>query len=186
MDGASTLTAWKRRSSAASFSMYLRYSLSVVAPMHCSSPRLSAGLMMFEASIVPSAEPAPTMVCNSSMNRMMFLERRISSMTALMRSSNWPRYLVPATIKRQVERDDAPVAQQFRHVARGDFLRQTFDNGRLADAGLAQQHRIVLRAAAQDLDDPLDFVLAADDRVHLAFAGDLGQIAAKGLQARAS
>ena len=98
MDGASTLTAWKRRSSAASFSMYLRYSFSVVAPMHCISPRLRAGLMMFEASIVPSAEPAPTMVCNSSMNKMMFLERRISSMTALMRSSNWPRYLVPATM----------------------------------------------------------------------------------------
>ncbi len=99
MDGASTLTAWKRRSNAASFSMYLRYSLSVVAPMHCSSPRLRAGLMMFEASIVPSAEPAPTIVCNSSINKMMFFERRISSMTALMRSSNWPRYLVPATIK---------------------------------------------------------------------------------------
>ena len=44
--GASTFTVWKRRSSAASFSMYLRYSLSVVAPTHCSSPRQSAGLMM--------------------------------------------------------------------------------------------------------------------------------------------
>ena len=55
--------------------------------------------MMLEASIVPSAEPAPTMVCNSSINKMMFLARRISSMTALMRSSNWPRYFVPATIK---------------------------------------------------------------------------------------
>ena len=53
---------------------------------------------MLEASIVPSAEPAPTMVCNSSMNRMTFFARRISSITALMRSSNWPRYLVPATI----------------------------------------------------------------------------------------
>ena len=39
------------------------------------------------------------MVCSSSMNRMMFLARRISSITALMRSSNWPRYLVPATIR---------------------------------------------------------------------------------------
>ena len=61
-EGASTLTAWNRRSSAASFSMYLRYSFKVVAPMHWSSPRLKAGLMMFEASIVPSAEPAPTIV----------------------------------------------------------------------------------------------------------------------------
>ena len=72
MDGASTFTVWKRRSKAASFSMYLRYSFSVVAPTHCNSPRLRAGLMMLLASIAPSAEPAPTMVCNSSMNRMTF------------------------------------------------------------------------------------------------------------------
>ena len=50
-DGSSTRTVWKRRSSAASFSMNFRYSLSVVAPTHCISPRASAGLMMFEASI---------------------------------------------------------------------------------------------------------------------------------------
>src|SRR5271166_2602035 len=75
--GASTLTVWNRRSSAASFSMYFRYSLRVVAPTHCSSPRLSAGLRMFEASMAPSAEPAPTIVCSSSMKRMTFLERRI-------------------------------------------------------------------------------------------------------------
>src|ERR1700755_2626682 len=63
--------------------MYFRYSLRVVAPTHCSSPRLSAGLMMFEASMVPSAEPASTIVCSSSMKRITFLERRISSITAL-------------------------------------------------------------------------------------------------------
>jgi len=32
--GGSTEIDWKRRSSAASFSMYLRYSSKVVAPMH--------------------------------------------------------------------------------------------------------------------------------------------------------
>ena len=69
-DGSSTSTFWKRRSSAASFSMYLRYSSSVVAPTQCSSPRASAGLSMLPASIAPSALPAPTMVCSSSMNRM--------------------------------------------------------------------------------------------------------------------
>jgi hypothetical protein len=42
--GSPTKTGWKRRSSAASFSIYLRYSSSVVAPMQCSSPRASAGL----------------------------------------------------------------------------------------------------------------------------------------------
>jgi hypothetical protein len=44
--GSSTLTGWKRRSSAASFSRCLRYSSSVVAPMVCSSPRASIGLRM--------------------------------------------------------------------------------------------------------------------------------------------
>src|SRR6266446_432047 len=96
--GGSTITVWKRRSKAASLSMYLRYSFIVVAPTTCNSPRESAGLMMLLASIAPSAEPAPTMVCSSSTKRMTFFERLISSMTALMRSSNWPRYFVPATI----------------------------------------------------------------------------------------
>src|SRR6186713_3136133 len=37
--GSLTSTFWKRRSSAASFSTYLRYSSSVVAPTQCSSQR---------------------------------------------------------------------------------------------------------------------------------------------------
>ena len=184
MLGASTLTVWKRRSSAASFSMYLRYSLRVVAPTHCNSPRLSAGLMMLLASIAPSAEPAPTMVCSSSMNRMTLRERRISSITALMRSSNWPRYFVPGDHQREVERDDLLVAQQFGHVAAGDFLRQPFGDGGLADAGLAEQHGVVLRAAAEHLDDALDLVLAPDDGVEFALLGEFGQVPAEGAQGR--
>jgi hypothetical protein len=43
------MMGWKRRSSAASCSMYLRYSSSVVAPMVCSSPRESAGLILGRA-----------------------------------------------------------------------------------------------------------------------------------------
>ena len=96
-DGSSTVTAWKRRSSAASFSMDLRYSFSVVAPTHCSSPRARAGFRMFAASIAPSAPPAPTIVWISSRKRMMFPARLVSSMTFFRRSSNWPRYCVPAT-----------------------------------------------------------------------------------------
>ena len=138
--------------------------------------------MMFEASIVPSAEPAPTMVCNSSMNRMMFLARRISSMTALMRSSNWPRYFVPATMSARSSVMTRLSRSSSGTLPVGDFLRQAFDDGRLAHAGFAEQHRIVLRAAAENLDDALDFILAADDRVHLAFAGDFRQVAAKGLE----
>src|SRR3954447_27022950 len=54
------MICWKRRSSAPSFSMYLRYSSSVVAPMHWISPRARAGLSTLLASMAPSAPPAPT------------------------------------------------------------------------------------------------------------------------------
>ena len=54
---------------------------------------------MFEASIAPSAAPAPTTVCSSSIKRIKSSEfSRTSSMTFLRRSSNWPLYWVPATM----------------------------------------------------------------------------------------
>ena len=95
--GSLTMTGWKRRSRAASFSMYLRYSSSVVAPMVRSSPRASCGLSMFDASADPSAAPAPTMVCNSSMKRMIWPSLEVTSFKkALRRSSNSPRNFAPA------------------------------------------------------------------------------------------
>ncbi len=95
--GSLTITVWKRRSSAASFSMYFRYSSSVVAPTVCSSPRASIGLSMLEASIDPSDAPAPTTVWSSSMNRMTWpCASVISLSTAFSRSSNSPRYFAPA------------------------------------------------------------------------------------------
>ena len=90
-DGSATWIGWKRRSSAASFSMCLRYSSSVVAPMVWSSPRASIGLRMLAASIAPSAAPAPTRVWISSMNRMMSPRVRISLSTFFRRSSKSPR-----------------------------------------------------------------------------------------------
>ncbi len=78
--------------------MYLRYSLIVVAPIARSSPRASAGLSMFEASIEPSAAPAPTSVCSSSIKRITCPSASVISFkTAFRRSSNSPRYFAPAT-----------------------------------------------------------------------------------------
>lgn len=71
--GSSMVTGWKRRESAGSFSIVLRYSSAasvsqsscksvwrddprVVAPTSC-NPRARAGLIMFPASIDPSALP---------------------------------------------------------------------------------------------------------------------------------
>ena len=51
-----------------------------------------------------------------------------------------------------VEREDALVAQALRHLAVDDALRETFDDRGLADAGLADQHGVVLGAPLQHLD----------------------------------
>ena len=95
--GSFTMTGWNLRSRAASFSTYLRYSSRVVAPMQCSSPLASMGFKRLPASMLPSVLPAPTMVCSSSIKRMilpsLFL---ISASTAFKRSSNSPRNLAPA------------------------------------------------------------------------------------------
>ena len=90
-DGSATWIGWNRRSSAESFSMCLRYSSRVVAPIVCSSPRASIGLRMLAASIAPSAAPAPTRVWISSMNMMMSPRVRISFRTFFSRSSKSPR-----------------------------------------------------------------------------------------------
>ena len=99
MLGSSTCTGWKRRARAASFSIYWRYSSSVVAPTVCSSPRAKAGFSMLPASMAPSVLPAPTSVCSSSMNNRISPSADLtSSSTPFSRSSNSPRYFDPAII----------------------------------------------------------------------------------------
>ena len=71
---------------------------------------------------------------------------------------------------RQIEHDDPAIVQDLRHGAGDHHLGQAFDDGGLADAGLAQKDRVVLLPPAEDLDDALDLVLSADDRIKLPFA----------------
>ena len=86
--------------------------------------------------------------------------------------------LGPGDQRAHVERDDPLVLQPLRHVAADDALGQPFDDGRLADARLADQHRVVLGPAGQHLDDAANLLVAADDRVELALPGRLRQVAA--------
>ena len=53
-------------------------------------------------------------------------------------------------------------------VARGDPQGEPLDDGRLADARLAGEDRVVLAAADQDVDHLADLGVAAEDRVDLA------------------
>ena len=115
----------------------------------CNSPRLKAGLMMFDASMAPSADPAPTIVWSSSMKRMTLRDRRISSMTALMRLLELTAVLGAGDHQREIEGDHLFIAQKFRHVAAGDLLGQAFGDSRFAHARFAKQHRVVLRPAAR-------------------------------------
>ena len=56
----------------------------------------------------------------------------------------------------QVECDDALVLQALGHVAAHDALGQALDDGRLADARLADQDGVVLGPPRQHLDDAPD------------------------------
>ena len=133
--------------------------------------------------MAPSALPAPTSVCISSMNRMMppsadghFAEHAFQALlelAAIFRAGDQ---------RAHVEGEQLLVLQALRHVAVDDAQREAFDDGGLADAGLADQHRVVLGAPRQNLDRAADLLVAADHRVELAVAGRLGEVAGIFLQ----
>ena len=66
--------------------------------------------------------------------------------------------------------------ERLRNVVGHDPVGQALRDGRLPDARLADQGGVVLGAAGEDLDDPLDLLLAPDDGVELACAGGIGQV----------
>jgi hypothetical protein len=124
---------------------------------------------MFEASIEPSAAPAPTTVWSSSIKTIWSSElSRISSMTFLRRSSNWPRYLRPGDYSREIERQNPLAAQGLGHLVVDYPLGYALDDGGLADAGIPDEDGVVLGPPGEDLDGRLYLVLAPDDRVQLS------------------
>src|SRR5262245_9858072 len=81
--------------------------------------------------------------------------------------------------QRDVEGENPLVGEEVRDVAVDDLLRETLDDGGLAHAGFPDEHGVVLGAAAQDLLDAFELVLAADQRVELVLHRRLGQVAAE-------
>jgi len=65
----------------------------------------------------------------------------------------------------KVQGEDALVGEERWNVAIRDALREPFDDGCLAYARLTDKNGIVLGAAAENLDDSLDFPFAPDERV---------------------
>ena len=87
------------------------------------------------------------------------------------RSSNSPRNFVPAMSAPMSSAMTRLFLRLSRHVALHDAQRQPFGDRRLADARLADEHGVVLRAPREHLDHAANFLVAADHRVELALAG---------------
>ena len=83
-----------------------------------------------------------------------------------------------------VERINLRFSQNFRHSALGDAPGQALGNGRFAHTGLAHQQRVVLAAAAQNLDGALDFVLTTNQRINFPVLGGLVEVVGVLLQRR--
>src|SRR5205085_1024231 len=76
--------------------------------------------------------------------------------------------LGPGDERRDVEHHELLVLEGVGDVARDDALGEALDDSRLADAGLADEHRVVLGAPGQHLAHAADLGVTADDRVELA------------------
>ena len=82
----------------------------------------------------------------------------------------------------EIERQEPLVLEAFGHVAVDDPEGEALDDRGLADPGLADQHRVVLGPARQNLHRAADFLVPTDHRVELTFAGYGSQIASIALE----
>ena len=137
--------------------------------MHFSWPLASAGFSRFDASSVPpeadpGADQRVDLVDEEDRGRigLQLLEHRLQALLEV------AAVLGAGQQRAHVERIDAGLLEDLRHVALDDAPRQALGDGGLAHAGLADQQGIVLAPAAQHLDHALDLGLATDQRVDLA------------------
>jgi hypothetical protein len=75
-----------------------------------------------------------------------------------------------------IQRQNALALERIGYLARHDALCQTFHDGGLAHARLANEHWVVFGATLQNLNSAPDLVVTAYHRVELAYAGPLRQI----------
>ncbi len=101
-----------------------------------------------------------------------FFERRFEALLEL------TAVLGPGYQGAHVQLDEALVLEAFGHVAFDDALGQAFNNGGFTHTRFADEGRVVLGAAAEDLDGPADLFVTADHRVQFALAGKCGKVAA--------
>ena len=83
-----------------------------------------------------------------------------------------------------VERHHALVHQEFRNLLLDNLLCKAFDNRRLAHARFTDKRRVVLFAAAKNLDQAFNFATTPDNRVELALLGKRRQVATEVIENR--
>ena len=143
-------------------------SSNVVEPMTRSSPAVRIGLMSVARSIVPPVvAPAPTVEWISSMKRI--------GLRPLARSARDDRLeaLLEVAAEARARRAAPPVSSAKTSApfsASGTSSASSrdgepFGHRRLADAGVADEHRVVLAAPAEDFDRALQLGGAADQRI---------------------
>ena len=103
-------------------------------------------------------------------------------MTALNRSSKSPRKRVPASSAPVSSAKTSASLQRVLHVVGPAAASRGLRPSPSCRRRLADEHRVVLAAAAQDLDRALQFVGAADQRIEQPLPGALGQVDAVGAE----
>ncbi len=76
----------------------------------------------------------------------------------------------------QIQRQQTLILQAFGHLTIDNTLGQALNYRRLAHTRLADQYRIILSSALQDLNSAANFVIAANHRVEATRLGSSGQI----------
>ena len=77
-----------------------------------------------------------------------------------------------------VQRENLLILQAFRHITGNDPLSKALYCGGFANAGLADQNRIILSLTGQDPDNIADLRVTSDHRIQLLVPGFLHQILA--------
>ena len=77
-----------------------------------------------------------------------------------------------------VQRENGLVLQLLGDILLHDSLGKPLGNGGFANAGFADEHRVILRLPGQNADDVPDFLIPSDHRIHLLLSCPLDQISA--------
>jgi hypothetical protein len=111
------------------------------------------------------------MVWISSMKRITSGLFSSSFITAFMRSSNWPRYLVPATRLAMSSATMRLLKQHAAHFALDDAQGQAFGDGALPTPGSPISTGLFFLRRLKDLAHAFDLLFAPHDGVQLAVLG---------------